>query len=66
MQVTINGEVREVPDGVTLRELIGFLGLDGSRIAVELNRGIVKRDDWAQTLVAEGSTLEVVMFVGGG
>ena len=66
MQVTINGEAREVPDGVTLRELIGFLGLDGSRIAVELNRGIVKRDDWAETPVAEGSKLEVVMFVGGG
>jgi sulfur carrier protein len=66
MQVTVNGEVRAVPDGVTLREIVVFLELDPSRIAVELDRNIVKKDAWAETPVADGARLEIVMFVGGG
>jgi len=66
MQVIINGEPRDVPDGVTVSELIEFLGLDGSRVAVECDRSIVTRDLWAETPVAEGAKLEIVMFVGGG
>ncbi len=66
MQVIINGEPREVPEGVNLSQLIGLLGLDGSRIAVECDRNIVTRDLWAETPVAEGARLEIVMFVGGG
>lgn len=66
MQVTINGVVRAVPDDVTLRELVAFLELDPSRIAVELDRNIVKKEAWAETPVAGGARLEIVMFVGGG
>ena len=49
--------------------LLGFihsLQLDPERVAVEMNRRIVKRDAWPTTVLEEGTTLEIVQFVGGG
>jgi thiamine biosynthesis protein ThiS len=66
MNVTLNGEVREIPEGQSLAELISSLGLDPARVAVELDRVIVRRPDWAATRLAAGAHLEVVHFVGGG
>ena len=65
MCITINGEAREVPDGVTVLELLRFLELNGP-VAVERNRSIVPRADHASTALAPGDILEVVHFVGGG
>ncbi len=64
--VTINGEARELPDEITLDELLQFLELTGSRVAIEHNREIVKRDRWTRVRVAAGDQLEIVHFVGGG
>ena len=47
-------------------ELLAWLGIDGGRVAVELNRSIVRREDWDKTEVGEGAALEIVQFVGGG
>jgi thiamine biosynthesis protein ThiS len=66
MQITINGEEREVPDHLTLKGLIDHLALAPERLAVELNRKIVRRADWPQTSLAEGDRVEIVHFVGGG
>ncbi len=66
MMVTVNGESREVPDGVTVAELIKHLGLKAERVAVERNREILPRSRWADTLVAAGDCYEIVHFVGGG
>lgn len=66
MTVTINGESRDIPDGLSVSELIEQLGLVGGRVAVERNREIVSRDAWARTTLAAGDTLEIVHFVGGG
>ncbi len=66
MQVMINGEHRQVPDGLSLRELLNHLQLNEGRVAVERNREIVARDTWAEVMVLPGDQLEIVHFVGGG
>ena len=66
IQVTINGEARALPPGQTVRQLLDFLDLDPARVAVELDRRIVKPHDWDATEIASGARLEIVQFVGGG
>jgi sulfur carrier protein len=66
MEVVINGEPREVPSATNLQELVRLLELKEDRVAVELNRGIVRRDRWPETLLHDHDHLEIVQFVGGG
>jgi thiamine biosynthesis protein ThiS len=69
MKVHINGEEREfgdLPATFTLAELVERLGMKADRVAVELNRDIVPRTAWAETMLHDGDRLEVVHFVGGG
>ena len=66
IQVTINGQLREVPDGLSIRSLLEWLDLSGDRVAVEQNRAIVQRDHWNETRVKPSDHLEIVQFVGGG
>jgi thiamine biosynthesis protein ThiS len=66
MTVTINGESREIPDGLTVSALLEHLGLTAGRVAVERNREILPRDRWPATDVAPGDSYEIVHFVGGG
>ncbi|HEY1758954.1 MAG TPA: sulfur carrier protein ThiS [Bryobacteraceae bacterium] len=66
IQIVLNGEPRRVPESLDVARLLEFLAIDGSRVAVELNRSIVRKKDWSGTRVEEGAELEVVWFVGGG
>jgi thiamine biosynthesis protein ThiS len=67
VQVQINGEQREFADtSLRLKELIEQLSLAPQRIAVEVNRQIVRRADWERTQVSDGDRVEIVHFVGGG
>ena len=66
MKVQINGEERELAEGLTLAALLEQLGMKADRVAVELNREIVRREAWAQTRLKTGDRLEIVQFVGGG
>ena len=66
MQVTVNGEPCELPDNLTLQELLQHLQLKADRVAVEHNREIVHRDRWASVRVRAGDQLEIVHLVGGG
>jgi sulfur carrier protein len=66
MRLTVNGATREVPDGLTVRELVAHLGLDGGPVAVEKNLEVVPRADHAKALLSEGDVIEIVHFVGGG
>ncbi|HVV86096.1 MAG TPA: sulfur carrier protein ThiS, partial [Kofleriaceae bacterium] len=66
MRLTINGDPRDVPAGLTIAGLIEHLGLAGKRVAVERNRQIAPRASHATTLLADGDRLELVTFVGGG
>ncbi len=66
MKLTINGVVKDVPDELTVRELVVHLGLGGGPVAVEQNREIVPRAEHASRRVADGDAIEIVHFVGGG
>ncbi|MGA2156698.1 MAG: sulfur carrier protein ThiS [Bryobacteraceae bacterium] len=64
--VVINGEARSVAPRQTLLEMLRSLGLDPARVAVELDRRIVKQAQWSDTVVEPGAQIEIVQFVGGG
>ena len=64
--VTLNGKPRQVADGLTLLDLLKQLDVQPSRVVVEHNREIRRRDDFEKTLVRAGDELELVYFVGGG
>jgi sulfur carrier protein len=66
IQIVVNGQVRRVPEGQTLAQLLVLLEVAGDRVAVELDRNIVRRSEWDGTTVVPGATLEIVQFVGGG
>ncbi|MGE0594765.1 MAG: sulfur carrier protein ThiS [Hyphomonadaceae bacterium] len=66
MRLTVNGEMRDAPDGATLAAFLASLGIDGRRVAVERNLEIAPRSQWDTIRLAEGDRLEVVQFVGGG
>ncbi|MBI1750663.1 MAG: sulfur carrier protein ThiS [Acidobacteria bacterium] len=66
MQVTINGEEKEIPDGLTVTGLLGHLGIHPGRVAIERNLEILFRAKWENTLVQPGDRYEIVNFVGGG
>jgi len=67
VQIQINGEPREFSnDSLRLSELVEQLALAAQRIAIELNREIIRRGDWEHTKVHDGDRVEIVHFVGGG
>jgi thiamine biosynthesis protein ThiS len=66
IQIVLNGETRTAPDGQTVAALLRDLDLDPARVAIEFDRKILRRANWAETKLAEGSRLEIVQFVGGG
>jgi sulfur carrier protein len=65
MKLTINGEP-QLSSAETLGALVEHLGMKPDRVAIELNREIVPRDQWPQTPLHDGDRLEIVHFVGGG
>jgi thiamine biosynthesis protein ThiS len=66
MEITVNGEVRIVPQGLTVARLLESLALDPERVAVELDRRIVRKAEWSRSELPAGAQLEIVQFVGGG
>lgn len=66
IQIELNGQSHTVAEGTTVLGLLESLGLDPERVAVELDRQIVRRPDWSRRVLQPGSRLEIVQFVGGG
>lgn len=66
MRVVINGEGRDIPNNLSIEELLRHLELRMERVAVERNREIIKRERWGAVQLEEGDRLEIVHFVGGG
>ncbi|MCP5161375.1 MAG: sulfur carrier protein ThiS [Hahellaceae bacterium] len=66
MDITVNGELKQVPEDISLRELVVQMGLEGRRIAVELNLDIVPRSEHSQTMLKTGDRVEIVHAIGGG
>ena len=66
IEIVLNGEKRQVPEGLNVAGLLAHLGITADRVAVELELEIVPRARWAEAMVLGGAQVEVVHFVGGG
>jgi sulfur carrier protein len=66
IEIVVNGERKSVPCDLTVTELLRTLEIAADRVAVELNKSIVRKRDWDKTAVPNESRLEIVQFVGGG
>ncbi|HWR71734.1 MAG TPA: sulfur carrier protein ThiS [Nitrospirota bacterium] len=66
MRITLNGEQRDVPGGLTVLGLLRHLNILPERVAVEINEEIVRKAGYAEFLVNDGDRVEVVQFMGGG
>jgi sulfur carrier protein len=66
LQLTINGAVEQLPQPMTVADLLAARQLAGKRVAVERNGEIVPRSQHAETWLAAGDRIEIVVAVGGG
>jgi thiamine biosynthesis protein ThiS len=66
MKVYVNGEPKELSGTPSLTELVAQLELPAARIAIELNREVVRRSEWSSTVLKDEDRIEIVHFVGGG
>jgi thiamine biosynthesis protein ThiS len=66
LRIQINGEPRELDDELPLSSLVVLLNLKPQQIAIELNKIVVRRAQWEDTVLREGDQVEIVHFVGGG
>ena len=66
MNIIVNGESQSLESDASLQQLLVMLGLDGKRIAVEVNRDIVPRSDYDSYKLSEDDTIEIVNAIGGG
>src|SRR6185503_10706920 len=65
MNVYVNGELRNV-NAISMEELVAELDLPVGRVAIELNREVVRRSEWGSTMLKDEDRIEIVHFVGGG
>jgi thiamine biosynthesis protein ThiS len=63
--IKVNGQDRDIPDGTTVTQLIEQHNLTPQKVAVELNRRLIRSDKYA-TILKSGDEVEIVTFVGGG
>jgi thiamine biosynthesis protein ThiS len=66
LEITVNGESRQIREGTTIAGLLEDLGFGDARVAVERNRDVIPRDRHSEVELLDGDQLEVVTFVGGG
>jgi sulfur carrier protein len=66
MEIFVNGETRQIGEGATVLLLLRELSLPETRVAVERNRSLVRKAEFADTVLGEGDLIEIVTFVGGG
>lgn len=66
MTITINGEIKKLEREVNLSRLLELFSLPSQRVAVELNREVIRKTDWDATIIKDDDRIEIVHFVGGG
>ena len=66
IQIQVNGSKKTIRSGLSLVDLIGILKLESGQIAIEVNRVIVKKENWNELILQENDVVEIVHFVGGG
>lgn len=66
MQIFVNGAEKYISNGLTAEELINELGLNGQRIAFEVNEELVVRSALTQHVLNAGDRIEIIQAIGGG
>jgi len=66
VEITLNGETKRIDSEVTLDRLLDLFSLPRQRVAIELNKAVIRRNDWPEIPISDGDTIEVIHFVGGG
>ena len=66
IEIVVNGEARVIQQGQTILGLLRELAIEPERVAIELDRRIVRQPRWADTVLDRGAQVEIVQFVGGG
>ncbi len=66
MNITLNGESHELPDGATIHNLLAQYGRQDSGVAVAVNLDVVRRDEFDSTVLRDGDRIDIVTAVGGG
>jgi len=66
MKIIINGETKELAKELNLARLLETFALPNERIAVELNKEVVRKKDWENIIIKDADKIEIVHFVGGG
>ena len=66
INISLNGESREVPDEISLDQLLDLFALPKQRVAIELNGNVIRRANWPESVINADDKIEVVHFVGGG
>jgi sulfur carrier protein len=66
VRILINGEEKDLPGSISVSDLLHRFELPSQRVAIELNKNVIRKRDWADTPVNDGDRIEVVHFVGGG
>ncbi len=66
MKLIVNGNSTEVKDGLTVDGLLNELDIEPARVAIEVNMNIIKKVNYQEHLLADGDSVEIVNFVGGG
>lgn len=66
MEIRLNGETRQIDDGITLQELIGSLQLPNRALAVAVNRKVITRQKWLEYVLQPTDQVELVRAIGGG
>jgi thiamine biosynthesis protein ThiS len=66
MEIRLNGKTREVAEGISIRQLLGELGLHPMRVAVQRNEDIIKRDRYGEVVLQPGDAVEILTIMAGG
>jgi len=66
MHIVLNGDDTTLPGPMTVQQLLDHLGIDGRLVAVECNRVVIRRAEYASTSIPPDAEIEIVAFVGGG
>ena len=66
INITVNGSARQTSHGQTLLGLLLELQIEPSRVAIEVDRRVIKRAEWETLQLPPGADIEIVQFVGGG
>lgn len=66
MEIEVNGNTVQLSESLSVMEFLQLRDIDSDKMVVELNKKILKKDDWQKTVLGNGDQLEIIRIVGGG